>query len=206
MPEVSTDTNPEIILSTSSSTPTTTSTTSTAPVTTQPHTHQSMSTSGQVLRLRGGSGPWEGYVEVQGSTPGWGLVCDDIHGWNILEANVVCRQLGYDRGAEFSWQGRPTEEDTLRITVGAVMCSGDEATLAGCRLSHNVDNCLVARDAVGVRCYLNSASHCHTEEVNFDGKCYFLVNGEDGGFTHGEAIHHCQSHGGHLLDINSQVK
>nr|CAD7406754.1 unnamed protein product [Timema cristinae] len=84
-------------MSSSSSTPTTTSTISTAPVTTQHHTHQSMSTSGQVLRLRGGSGPWEGYVEVQGSTPGWGLVCDDIHGWNILEANVVCRQLGYDR-------------------------------------------------------------------------------------------------------------
>nr|CAD7201036.1 unnamed protein product [Timema douglasi] len=291
--EVSTDANPEIILSTSSSTPTTTSTTSTAPVTTQPHTHQSMSTSGQVLRLRGGSGPWEGYVEVQGSTPGWGLVCDDIHGWNILEANVAGGRIGctggvgrlrgkgvlmmsciqrpssllsfpslevsqgwfvmelggHDQlvrectsessvhvtcfgivcvardqwrgavrasprsgpaslvfmGAEFSWQGRPTEEDTLRITVGAVMCSGDEATLAGCRLSHNVDNCLVARDAVGVRCYLNSASHCHTEEVNFDGKCYFLVNGEDGGFTHGEAIQHCQSHGGHLLDINSQT-
>nr|CAD7463400.1 unnamed protein product [Timema tahoe] len=111
-----------------------------------------------------------------------------------------------NRGAEFSWQGRPTEDDTLKITVGAVMCSGNEATLAGCRLSHNVDTCLVARDAVGVRCYLNSASQCQTEEVNFDGKCYFLVNGEDGGFTHGEAIHHCQSQGGHLLDINSQVK
>nr|CAD7594786.1 unnamed protein product [Timema genevievae] len=436
--EVSTNTDPEIILPTSSSTPTSTSTISTAPVTMQPHTHQSMSTSGQVLRLRGGSGPWEGYVEVQGSTPGWGLVCDQIHGWNILEANVVCKQLGYHRlsgayktvatdalcvalgiwpldlevrrraalywirkgdmekvanltragittglqvrkyleeewqdvwersqtgrrkhkifpsvaerlgmeylqpypglvhfitghgpykaalvarrltdtgicdcgreatlkhvvlecietlddrmnlqiplqantyrvvciallcaisyaksldmpkfstfhsrlediksyfalkvgtsfsgdfdfensvwpiqvpspsiwlvfssshlskGAEFSWQGRPTEDDTLKITVGAVTCSGNEATLAGCRLSHNVDTCLVARDAVGVRCYLNSASQCQTEEVNFDGKCYFLVNGEDGGFTHGEAIHHCQSQGGHLLDINSQ--
>jgi hypothetical protein len=56
-----------------------------------------MNTSGQAIRLRGGSGPWEGYVEVQGSSPGWGLVCDKINSWTIVEATVVCNQLGYER-------------------------------------------------------------------------------------------------------------
>jgi hypothetical protein len=54
-------------------------------------------TSGQVIRLRGGPGPWEGYVEVQGPNPGWGLVCDKINSWTIVEATVVCNQLGYER-------------------------------------------------------------------------------------------------------------
>lgn len=56
-----------------------------------------MNPSGQVLRLRGGPGPWEGYVEVQGSSSGWGLVCDKKNSWTIVEATVVCHQLGYER-------------------------------------------------------------------------------------------------------------
>jgi Scavenger receptor cysteine-rich domain. len=53
--------------------------------------------SGQVLRLRGGPGPWEGYVEVQDPSSGWGLVCDKKNSWTIVEATVVCHQLGYER-------------------------------------------------------------------------------------------------------------
>jgi hypothetical protein len=56
-----------------------------------------MNPSGQVLRLRGGPGPWEGYVEVQGPNSGWGLVCDKRNSWTIVEATVVCHQLGYER-------------------------------------------------------------------------------------------------------------
>jgi len=56
-----------------------------------------MNPSGQVLRLRGGPGPWEGYVEVQGPNSGWGLVCDKKNSWTIVEATVVCHQLGYER-------------------------------------------------------------------------------------------------------------
>jgi len=56
-----------------------------------------MNPSGQVLRLRGGPGPWEGYVEVQGPISGWGLVCDKKNSWTIVEATVVCHQLGYER-------------------------------------------------------------------------------------------------------------
>ena len=49
------------------------------------------------MRLVGGQSAYEGRVEVCFSQR-WGTVTDD--GWSSVDANVVCRQLGY------STQGR----------------------------------------------------------------------------------------------------
>ncbi|XP_068085129.1 uncharacterized protein [Anabrus simplex] len=166
--------------------------------------------SGQTLRLRGGTGPWEGYVEIQGSHPGWGLVCDNNNEWTIAEASVVCRQLGYLRGAEFSWQGRilKPHEDTVKVAVDRITCTGNEASLASCRTVPGQGNCVIPRDAVGVHCYKNYVSQCRPGEMNHNGKCYSLIVPQetDGNvaFTHGEALAHCENLGAQLLDINSQ--
>ena len=48
-----------------------------------------------MIRLVGGSTPMEGTVELCYSNV-WGTVSDDYFG--NLDANVVCRQLGYPAG------------------------------------------------------------------------------------------------------------
>jgi hypothetical protein len=131
----------------------------------------------------------------------------------ILTAARISNSLTllYERGAELSWQGRPLQptEDTLRVSVNEVACSGSEAALSACRLEPG-QQCVIARDAVGVRCYRNWVSQCQPGEVNHGKKCYSLVVPSEHhaleGFTHGEALRDCQSRGSQLLDIASQVR
>nr|XP_018903702.1 PREDICTED: uncharacterized protein LOC109034806 [Bemisia tabaci] len=171
------------------------------------------SVSSQVARLRGGPKPSEGFLELKMDNGKWGITCDEPNSWNINEAHIVCKQLGYERGAELTWQGRPTDASTSalkEIAVNSVKCSGKEASVLDCKIRKE-KSCDPERDGVWIRCQNNYASLCRPGEITYNNRCYKLVvpqeNSTDAsneGFSQGEALAHCSSIGGKLLNILSQ--
>lgn len=92
--------------------------------------------------------PSVGRVEVQFDGK-WGHVCHTL--WDIRDAHVACRQLGYARanGLEFF------DPDGARITwMDKVQCEGDEVRLWDCRFGGwgNVDSDCSSNQAAGVVC------------------------------------------------------
>ncbi|XP_043522587.1 uncharacterized protein LOC122535258 isoform X6 [Frieseomelitta varia] len=161
--------------------------------------------SGQVIRLRGGSGPYVGYVEVQGTNPGWGIVCDSKYSWTLKEAHVVCKQLGYPSGAEAAWQGRDSRNGVPTwIAANSVSCQDHESKFQSCKFTH-VQQCRLERDAVGVRCVQNRVAHCRKDETAHEGQCYHIAESENG-LNHQEALDYCTRRQSRLLDITSQAE
>ncbi|XP_038061741.1 deleted in malignant brain tumors 1 protein-like [Patiria miniata] len=100
------------------------------------------------VRLAGSSSSYEGRVEVyyQGE---WGTVCDD--GWDLADANVVCRMLGYP-SASHAWSSAHFGQGSGRIMLDDVSCQGYESSIANCQhsswFSHNCGH----REDAGVTC------------------------------------------------------
>ncbi|XP_014283793.1 uncharacterized protein [Halyomorpha halys] len=169
----------------------------------------------QIIRLRGSPSQFEGFVEMQLSTGSWGVVCDKRNDWKIEEAHVVCRSLGFPRGAELSWQGLPADVKNITSSILAtdvVVCTGSEDSLLDCTLSVG-DGCDPTKDGVWVRCYSHGLSRCYPGEMSLGDRCYSIVTPSEEtptenlvGFTQGEALSYCQKKGGHLVDITSQVE
>ena len=79
----------------------------------------------------------------------WGTICDD--NWDINDAQVVCRQLGYDVGVR-AVPGKYVPDGTGQIWLDDVACTGSEQSLSSC--PHNGwgrHDCLHSFDA-GVEC------------------------------------------------------
>ena len=100
------------------------------------------------VRLVGGTNESEGRVEIFYDNE-WGTVCDDF--WDLKDATVVCRQLGYPVAirkstlAEFGRGRGPIHLDN-------VQCQGDEDELHLCRaVKWGISDCTHREDA-GVVC------------------------------------------------------
>ncbi|XP_046846617.1 scavenger receptor cysteine-rich type 1 protein M160-like isoform X2 [Xenia sp. Carnegie-2017] len=117
----------------------------------------------------------------------WGTVCDDD--WDINDAKVVCRQLGY-KTALAALKGNVVPSGNGTIWLDDVKCTGNELYLSSC--SHRYfggHNCNHSEDA-GVKCYEDvdecslSTDDCHENAscFNTDGsflcKCNFGFLGD----------------------------
>ena len=96
------------------------------------------------LILIGGSWPGEGRVEIYYNDT-WGTVCDDL--WDINDARVVCRQLGYSSAVSAPQNAR-FGQGSGKIWLDNVQCQGDESSIVNCRRSPwGVHNCGHSEDA-----------------------------------------------------------
>jgi len=111
------------------------------------------------VRLAGGRDGSEGRVEVLYNGE-WGTVCDDS--WDINDANVICRQIGFDYATEaISFAGFGQGNGT--IWLDDVECFGSETNIGQCFYNGwNNSNCQHYEDA-GVHCYGNHS--CHVKNV-----------------------------------------
>lgn len=100
------------------------------------------------VRLVNGVGNYEGRVEVFVNGQ-WGTVCDDL--WDISDAHVVCRMLGFSAAVEAKRNAYfGTGDDP--IWLDNVECIGNETSLSECSSNNlGVHNCQHSEDA-GVEC------------------------------------------------------
>ena len=110
------------------------------------------------VRLVGGTIGSEGHVEVLVGLA-WGRVCDDM--WDILEGNVVCRQLGYQRAEQVYHLSKFGTENPTGMWLDGLQCTGSEETLLECAGNPlGVHDCDVIREVAGVRCTNEEAGVC----------------------------------------------
>ena len=104
-----------------------------------------------VLRLVGGNSSREGRIEVYDAASGsWGTVCDDY--WNVDNARVVCRHLGFNNPIGSDYSTRRFGPGTGIIGLSNVHCDGAENSLLDCSAERwNKSRCNHFED-VGVVC------------------------------------------------------
>ena len=82
----------------------------------------------------------------------WGTVCDD--GWDLNDAQVVCRQLGFDSAIDVidarvsAYYGQGSGQ----VWLNNLNCVGNESTIVNCSYDGwGIHDCSHSKDA-GVKC------------------------------------------------------
>ncbi|XP_041464478.1 deleted in malignant brain tumors 1 protein-like [Lytechinus variegatus] len=123
------------------------------------------------IRLVGGATPLEGRVEVKidGS---YGTVCDDE--WDIVDAHVVCKQLGLGVALEASIEAKFGSGQGT-IALDNLSCTGEESNLLACQ--HTSDNDCTHREDAGVVCSGPDASNMCISRAQCNNGKYVTAGG-----------------------------
>lgn len=139
------------------------------------------------LRLVNGATPDEGRLEIYYDGQ-WGTICDDY--WTDDDADVACRQLGYEQGAVryggvFLQSHFGPADEGVPIWLDNMMCLGDESGLLDCPRAPQPGgtdpgqhNCSLDHlEDVGVRCETSelAAFSVDDDSTNEGGTLYFRV-------------------------------
>lgn len=94
--------------------------------------------------MNAGNASFLGRVEVLFNGT-WGTICSD--GWDLQDAEVVCRQLGYD-GALAAPRYAAFGQGTGQIWLSYVRCMGNEKSISECsNRGWGVHSCSHSSDA-----------------------------------------------------------
>ena len=96
----------------------------------------------------------------------WGTVCDNF--FENIDAEVVCRQLGFSTSGARSFRNAFFGEGTGPIFLDVVSCTGNEETLLSCPHFQADKFCRHNKDA-GVRCPAPEG-----EQLHYKSKEYFI--------------------------------
>ncbi|XP_048576746.1 uncharacterized protein LOC5510655 isoform X3 [Nematostella vectensis] len=103
----------------------------------------------ETLRLRDGTYPWEGTLEILQEN-NWYPVCWSDQ-WTIRDTHVVCKQLGYvSESKKYSWSKAHLERmDSLPYQL---TCSGNESSYDECEQTALLNASCVAKTYVQITC------------------------------------------------------
>ncbi|CAM1310968.1 SCRASP1 (predicted) [Pycnogonum litorale] len=122
----------------------------------------------------------EGILEVRVNGDEWGLVCDDF--WDINDAMVACRQLGFMHGALESHGGLISKSGASKFFMDNVKCVGNETLLMNCKSSVWGHHDCSSGEAAGVKCRIKLNECMDTEiQCKSNGQCLplnFLCDGQ----------------------------
>ena len=81
------------------------------------------------IRLKGSSQPNAGRIEILYAGV-WGAISS--HNWDVNDATVVCRQLGYQAGAEAALKNRVFGPFIGPVWLTNLQCTGNEKNMMEC--------------------------------------------------------------------------